>query len=44
MKKTKLIAFVLVLMVLASSVYAKPKKQAKSKGTVPGTESTAGWK
>ena len=43
MKKTKLIAFVMVLAVMASSIYAKPKKTKKSKETVPGTAKTAGW-
>lgn len=43
MRKTKLIAFAMVLAVILSSTYAKPKKQTKSKGTVPGTAKTAGW-
>ena len=43
MKKTKVIAFAMVLAVLASSVYAKPKKAKKSKATEAGTAKTAGW-
>jgi putative aldouronate transport system substrate-binding protein len=43
MKKTKLIAFAMVLAVMASSIYAKPKKSTKSKATVAGTAKTAGW-
>ena len=42
MRKTKFIAFAMVLAVIISSTYAKPKKQTKSKGTVPGTAETAG--